>query len=75
MMTAMLFIAGQSLIALYLGRTAFTSIYGAFGSLFMLLIWVYYSCQVFFVGAEFTKIYARRYGSHAAQAAPIRRVA
>jgi len=41
-----------------------TSSYGAAGSVILVLIWVYYSAQIFFLGAEFTKIYARQLGSH-----------
>jgi len=55
--TALLFEAGKQLIGLYLGRTTLGSTYGAAGSLVLLLVWVYYSAQVFFLGAEFTKIY------------------
>ena len=73
--TSLLFLVGQWLIALYLSRTALASMYGAFGSVFILLIWVYYSCQIFFVGAEFTKIYARHFGSHALQRVRLRHVA
>jgi membrane protein len=64
--TALVFTIGKQLIALYLGRAAFSSTYGAAGSLVVLLVWVYYSAQLFFLGAEFTKVYARIYGSHAA---------
>ncbi len=62
--TALLFIIGKQLIAIYLGKVSVSSTYGAAGSLVAVLIWVYYSAQVFFMGAEFTKIYARRHGSH-----------
>jgi membrane protein len=61
--TACLFSAGKYLIGLYLGRTAVGSTYGAAGSFVVLLIWVYYSALIFFLGAEFTHVYARRYGS------------
>jgi membrane protein len=61
--TAMLFTIGKSLIALYLGRVVRTSVYGAAGSLVLLLLWVYYSAQILFLGAEFTEVYSRRYGS------------
>jgi len=57
--TAFLFEIGKQLIGLYLGRTSFASAYGAAGSLVMLLVWLYYSAQVFFLGAEFTKVYTR----------------
>lgn len=55
--TAFLFEIGRVLIGWYLGRSAFASTYGAAGSVVMLLVWVYYSAQVFFLGAEFTKAY------------------
>jgi membrane protein len=61
--TSLLFSVGKQLIALYLGKQSFGSTYGAAGSLVMLLVWVYYSAQLFFFGAEFTKVYANRFGS------------
>jgi membrane protein len=61
--TAVLFTAGKFLIALYLGRGAVTSSFGAAGSLVLLLLWVYYSAQVLFFGAEITQVYANRHGS------------
>lgn len=61
--TSLLFTIGKSLIGLYLGRSSVTSVYGAAGSLIVILIWVYYSAQVFFIGAEFTQVYACRCGS------------
>jgi len=60
--TAVLFSVGKLLLALYIGKSATTSSYGAAGSLVALVIWVYYSSQVFFLGAEFTQAYARRFG-------------
>ena len=60
--TALLFAFGKYLIGLYLGRSAFASTYGAAGSLIALLTWVYYSSQIFFFGAEFTKVYAEATG-------------
>ena len=62
-MTALLFSVGKTLIGLYLGRAGVTSVYGAAGSFVLLLLWVYYSAQILFVGAEFTEVYSRRYGS------------
>lgn len=62
--TALLFSLGKSLIALYLATTPITSVFGAAGSIIAGLLWVYYSAQIFFFGAEFTKLYAYRYGSH-----------
>jgi len=61
--TALLFTLGKFLIGLYLGRSSVASVYGAAGSLVVLLLWVYYSAQVFLLGAEFTQVYARRWGS------------
>jgi membrane protein len=58
--TALLFSIGKSLIGLYLGRSAAASTYGAAGSLLVILIWIYYSAQILFFGAEFTKVYSRR---------------
>jgi len=63
LVTTILFVIGKSLIGLYLGRSATTSMFGAAASLAILLIWIYYSAQIFFLGAEFTYVYARRYGS------------
>jgi len=56
--TTLLFTAGKSLIAIYIGSSATVSSYGAAGSLIALLLWVYYSAQIFLLGAEFTKAYA-----------------
>jgi membrane protein len=61
--TALLFTGGKYAIGVYLGRTATTSAFGAAGSLVVLLFWVYYSALIGFFGAEFTQVYARRYGS------------
>lgn len=61
--TAALFTIGKSLIGWYLGSSAVGSTYGAAGGLIVLLLWVYYSVQVFLLGAEFTKVYADRHGS------------
>ena len=62
--TSLLFTVGKSLLALYLGKASFTSTYGAFASIVVLVLWVYYSGQIFFFGAELTKSFANRYGSH-----------
>ena len=56
--TALLFDAGKIVIGLYLGKASVGSAYGAAGSLVVLLVWVYYSSQVFLYGAEFTHVYA-----------------
>ncbi|MEO6118756.1 MAG: YihY/virulence factor BrkB family protein, partial [Methylotenera sp.] len=61
--TASLFMLGKYLIGLYLGNSAVASSFGAAGSLIALLLWVYYSAQIFFLGAEFTRQYALCFGS------------
>jgi membrane protein len=61
--TAMLFTLGKFLLGIYLARSTISSAYGAAGSLVVLLLWVYYSAQIIFLGAEFTQVYARKYGS------------
>ena len=62
-LTSLLFTIGKFLIGLYLGTSGVTSIYGAAGSLITVLLWVYYSSLIFFLGAEFTQVYASQYGS------------
>ncbi|MGA0572760.1 YihY/virulence factor BrkB family protein [Variovorax sp. VNK109] len=61
--TAVLFEAGKFLIGMYLGHSSVTSSFGAAGSLAVLLLWVYYSAQIFLLGAEFTWVYASQHGS------------
>jgi len=61
--TSLLFSIGRFLLGVYLGNSNFGSTYGAAGSLVILLAWVYYAAQILFLGAEFTQVYARRYGS------------
>jgi len=61
--TALLFNIGKLLIGLYIGKSGVVSGFGAAGSLVALLLWIYYSAQVFLLGAEFTWVYAKRYGS------------
>lgn len=63
--TAILFIAGKTAIGFYIGHSAFTSYYGAAGSLMVILAWVYYSAQILFFGAEFTQVHAKRAGRKA----------
>jgi membrane protein len=63
LVTAALFTLGKFLIGLYMGRAAVASTYGAAGSVMVLLLWVYYSSQILFFGAELTQVYARMYGS------------
>ena len=65
LVTALLFALGEYLIGLYLGLTATTSSYGAAGSVVLLLLWVYYSAQVFLIGAEFTRLHADHRGVEA----------
>ena len=60
--TSLLFGIGKLLIGLYIGKSAVASGFGAAGSLIVLLIWVYYSAQIFLLGAEFTWIYAHHAG-------------
>jgi membrane protein len=62
--TALLFTLGKFLLGLYLGRNATVSAYGAAGSLVLILLWVYYSAQILFFGAELTQVYANRFGAH-----------
>ncbi len=68
--TAILFTVGKSLVALYLGRAGVGSLYGAAGSLVVLLVWVYYSSQIFLFGAEFTHVYSKRHGVLSREAGP-----
>jgi membrane protein len=63
-LTALLFALGKFALSLYLGWSTTTSAYGAAGSLVVLLLWVYYSAQILLFGAEFTRVYTLRYGSH-----------
>jgi membrane protein len=63
-LTAVLFVIGKFLLGLYLGSVAGGSAYGAASSLITLLLWIFYSAQILLFGAEFTKVYANRYGSH-----------
>ena len=61
--TSLLFSIGRFALGLYLGNSSFGSTYGAAGSVVIILVWVYYAAQILFFGAEFTQVYARRYGS------------
>lgn len=63
LLTALLFMIGKSLLSWYLGTQSFGSIYGAAGSILLILLWVYYSAQILLFGAEFTYIYAYKFGS------------
>ena len=60
-LTATLFVIGKTLLGLYLGRSAPGSSYGAAGSLIVILVWVYYSSQILFFGAEFTRAFSMRH--------------
>ena len=62
-LTALLFTVGKLLIGLYIGRSGVASPFGAAGSLVVLLLWVYYSAQIFLLGAEFTWVYSHEHGS------------
>lgn len=62
--TSLLFTLGKLILGIYLGRASYVSTYGAAASIVVLIAWVYYSAQIFFLGAEFTKAFATRYGSH-----------
>jgi membrane protein len=66
--TALLFTIGKFLIGLYLGKSSFNSAYGATGSLVILLLWIYYSAQIFLLGAEFTRVVTYEYGSRRSSA-------
>ena len=68
--TAILFTVGKFLIGLYLGKSGVASGFGAAGSVVVLLVWVYYSAQIFLLGAEFTAVYAHRFGSLRGQSRP-----
>ncbi|HEX8029807.1 MAG TPA: YihY/virulence factor BrkB family protein, partial [Vicinamibacterales bacterium] len=61
--TALLFTVGQRVIGWYLGQSAIVSSYGTAGSMMILLLWVYYSCQILLFGAEFTRVWAARHGT------------
>lgn len=63
-MSAVLFELGRFLLGFYFGRSALASRYGAAGSLIIILVWVYYSAQILFFGAAFTRVYALSQGSH-----------
>jgi membrane protein len=67
-LTAILFTVGKYLIGLYIGTSGVSSTFGAAGSLITILVWVYYSSLIFFLGAEFTRVYATQYGSGVAPA-------
>ena len=68
LVTSVLFSLGKFLIGIYIGKAGVESSYGAAGALVVLLIWVYYSAQIFLLGAEFTKVYAESHGSRKIEA-------
>jgi membrane protein len=68
--TAILFTVGKFLIGLYIGRSAVASSFGAAGSLVVVMIWVYYSAQIFLLGAEYTWVYAHEHGSRTGEERP-----
>jgi membrane protein len=68
--TAVLFTVGKFLIGLYIGRSAVASSFGAAGALVVVMIWVYYSAQIFLLGAEFTWVYAHAHGSRRGEKRP-----
>lgn len=65
--TALLFLIGKALIGVYIGRSGITSAFGAAASLIVVLLWVYYSAQIFLFGAEFTWVYSHAFGSRKEQ--------
>ena len=73
--TAILFTVGKSLIGLYIGSTSVASSYGAAGALLIILLWVYYSAQIFLLGAEYTRAYAETHGSHSPRGSSARTTA
>jgi membrane protein len=66
LITAILFTIGKHAIGLYLGNGSISSVYGAAGSVIVILVWVYYSAQILLLGAEFTKVYTNRVGARVA---------
>jgi len=70
--TSLLFAIGKVLIGLYLGKSEVTSGFGAAGSLVLVMVWVYYSAQIFLIGAEFTWVYAHECGSRRGLERPVR---
>jgi membrane protein len=73
--TALLFTVGKTGIGIYLGNAPFGAAYGAAGSLAVILVWVYFSSQIVLLGAEFTEVYSRRYGSRILSYAEVKALA
>jgi len=69
--TALLFAIGKILIGLYLGKSEVATGFGAAGSLVLFMVWVYYSAQIFLIGAEFTWVYAHEHGSRRGMKTPL----
>jgi membrane protein len=69
--TSLLFIAGKLLIGIYIGRSGISTAFGAAASLVVVLLWVYYSAQIFLFGAEFTWVYCHKFGSRKGQTATV----
>ncbi|HWI36894.1 MAG TPA: YhjD/YihY/BrkB family envelope integrity protein, partial [Burkholderiales bacterium] len=72
--TSALFAVGKLAIGLYLGKSSVASAFGAAGSLVVLMVWVYYSSQVFLLGAEFTRLYAEEHGSRSSAPGSAKRI-
>src|SRR5262245_2888568 len=70
-LTSFLFVAGKYVIGAYLARSTVFSLFGAAASLVLVLLWVYYSAQIFLFGVEFTRVYALKFGSHRNRAAEL----
>jgi membrane protein len=68
--TTLLFAIGTWLIGVYLGQASVGSVYGAAGSVIVVIVWAYYSAQVFFLGAEFTHVYPRAQAAHLHEGRP-----
>ena len=75
LVTAALFTVGKALISMYLSKSAFMSGYGAAGSMLVLLLWIYYSAQIFLLGAEFTRMFAYAHGSRIRESTNVARAA
>jgi membrane protein len=67
LLTALIWELTKRLLALYIAHSSYISAYGVVGTMLVLLVWIYFSSQVLFLGAEFTEVYSRRYGSRLGQ--------